>query len=244
MVKRYKRIIYTFKNSIEVYEYLDGKYGAPGKKRGKKRKLTEEAIRYRNQWNRERKVRHKLKTWFKKNDYMVLLTYKKNERPPDMDTAKKDLSKAMRRVREKYKKAGQTMRWMANIEVGTKGAWHVHIVINRIADADVFIKDAWEHGAVTFKHLHEAGDFKNLAGYITKTPETCERYGEHLRETSYHASRNMPLKEPKEERFVQWREVKDRQGYYLDKDTYYEGTNKFTGYKYRYYTMIKLDRRI
>ena len=89
MVKRYKRIIYTFKNSIEVYEYLDGKYGAPGKKRGKKRKLTEEAIRYRNQWNRERKVRHKLKTWFKKNDYMVLLTYKKNERPPDMDTAKK-----------------------------------------------------------------------------------------------------------------------------------------------------------
>ena len=37
MVKRYKRIIYTFKNSIEVYEYLDGKYGAPGKKRGKKR---------------------------------------------------------------------------------------------------------------------------------------------------------------------------------------------------------------
>lgn len=62
--------------------------------------------------------------------------------------------------------------------------------------------------------------------------------------TSYHASRNMPLKEPEEERFVQWREIKDRKGYYLDKNTYYEGTNKFTGYKYRYYTMIKLDRRI
>lgn len=61
---------------------------------------------------------------------------------------------------------------------------------------------------------------------------------------SYHASRNMPLKEPEEERFVQWREIKDKKGYYLDKDTYYEGTNKFTGYKYRYYTMIKLNRRI
>ena len=58
MKKRYKRLIYTFEHSVEVYEYLDGKYGAPGKKRGKKRKLTEEAIRYRNQWNRERKVRH------------------------------------------------------------------------------------------------------------------------------------------------------------------------------------------
>lgn len=73
-----------------------------------------------------------------------------------METAKKHLAQAMRKVREKYKKAGKKMRWMANIEVGTKGAWHVHIVINRIADADIIIKDAWEHGAVTFKHLYEA----------------------------------------------------------------------------------------
>ena len=32
MKKRYKRLIYTFEHSVEVYEYLDGKYGAPGKK--------------------------------------------------------------------------------------------------------------------------------------------------------------------------------------------------------------------
>ena len=213
MKKRYKRLIYTFEHSVEVYEYLDGKYGAPGTKRGKKRKATLEEIRFRNQWNRERKARHKLKTWFHENDYLVLFTYKKDKRPPDMETAKKHLAQAMRKVREKYKKAGKKMRWMANIEVGTKGAWHVHIVINRIPDADIIIKDSWEHGAVTFKHLYEAGDFRDLAGYITKTPETCERYGEHLRETSYHASRNMPLKEPEEERFVQWREIKDRKGY-------------------------------
>ncbi len=244
MVKRYKRIIYTFEHSIEVYEYLDGKYGARGEKRGKKKKITPEAIRYRNQWNRERKARHKLKTWFHENDYLVLLTYKKDKRPPDMETAKKHLAQAMRKVREKYKKAGKKMRWMANIEVGTKGAWHVHVVINRIPDADIIIKDAWGHGTVTFKHLYEAGDFKDLAGYITKTPETCERYGEHLKETSYHASRNMPLKEPEEERFVQWRKAPEKKGYYLDKETYHEGTNKFTGYKYRYYTLVKLDRRI
>ena len=30
MVKRYKRLKYIFDNSIEVYEYLDGRYGAPG----------------------------------------------------------------------------------------------------------------------------------------------------------------------------------------------------------------------
>ena len=54
MKKRYKRLIYTFEHSVEVYEYLDGKYGAPGTKRGKKRKATLEEIRFRNQWNRER----------------------------------------------------------------------------------------------------------------------------------------------------------------------------------------------
>lgn len=77
MKKRYKRLIYTFEHSVEVYEYLDGKYGAPGTKRGKKRKATLEEIRFRNQWNRERKARHKLKTWFHENDYLVLFTYKR-----------------------------------------------------------------------------------------------------------------------------------------------------------------------
>ena len=83
---------------------------------------------------------NKLKTWFHENDYLVLFTYKKDRRPPDMETAKKHLAQAMRKVREKYKKAGKKMRWMANIEVGTKGAWHVHIVINRIPDADIIIR--------------------------------------------------------------------------------------------------------
>ncbi len=58
MVKRYKRIIYTFKNSIEVYEYLDGKYGAPERKRGKKRKLTKKRS-VTESMELERKVRHK-----------------------------------------------------------------------------------------------------------------------------------------------------------------------------------------
>ena len=108
MKKRYKRLIYTFEHSVEVYEYLDGKYGAPGTKRGKKRKATLEEIRFRNQWNRERKARHKLKTWFHENDYLVLFTYKKNKRPPDMETAKKHLAQAMRKVRRKIvKKLGR-----------------------------------------------------------------------------------------------------------------------------------------
>ena len=56
--------------------------------RGKKKKATPEQIRKRNQWNKERKARHKLKTWFKENDFLILLTYKREDRPTNMKMAK------------------------------------------------------------------------------------------------------------------------------------------------------------
>lgn len=247
MVKRYKRLTYIFKNSIEVYEYLDGRYGAPGEKREKKKAITPELIRKRNQWNKERRARHKLKTWFQENDYLVLFTYKKEERPPDMGKAKKDFQKAMREVRREFIKRGYELRWMRNIEVGPKGAWHIHIVVNRIPDCDLILKRAWKHGRATFKHLYEEGDFAELAGYITKTPETANRYKEKLIETSYSSSRNLPVSEPKKKELVRWpKKPKEKKGYYIDKQTYYEGINRVTGCKYRYYTLLPLEphRRI
>lgn len=245
MIKRYKRLKYIFEDSIEVYEYLDGRYGAPGEKRGDRKKATPDEIRKRNQWTKERRARHKLKTWFHKNDYLVLLTYRVSERPKGMKEAKKDFQKAIRQTRREYKKKGYELRWQRNIEVGERGAWHVHLVVNRIPDADLILKEAWEHGKVTFQHLYEAGGFHDLAGYITKTPETANRYNEKLRETSYSASRNLPLKEPEKERIAYWRkEPKPNKGYYIDKETYYEGINPVTGYKYRNYTMIRINRRI
>ena len=245
MVKRYKRLTYIFKNSIEVYEYLDGRYGAPGEPRQKKKKATPEEIKSRNQWNRERTARHKLKTWFEENDYLVLLTYQKALRPDCMSRAKQQYKKWYTKVRKEYRKRGQELRWMRNIEVGTKGNWHIHVAINRIEEADLIISKAWQYGKVTFKHLYDSGGFEQLAGYIVKTPETCHKYNESLKETSYSASKNLPVKEPKVKKLCRWRkEPQAKKGYYIDKATYHEGTNTTTGYKYRYYTMVKLDRRI
>lgn len=245
MVKRYKRLKYIFDNSIEVYEYLDGKYGAPGMGRGKKKKATPEQIRKRNQWNKERKARHKLKTWFKENDFLILLTYKREDRPTNMKMAKWHFAKAIRSMRNEYAKRGYELRWMRNIEVGPRGGWHIHLVVNRIADTDLIVKKAWMHGNVNFKHLYEDGDFAELAAYITKTPATAEKYRENLIETSYSTSRNIPVKEPKPERLARWvRNPKPEKGYYIEKESYHEGINEVTGYKYRYYTMVRLHRRI
>ena len=243
--KRYRRLIYSFRHSIEIYEYLDGRYGAPGEKRGKRKGASPEQVKKRNQWNRERKARHKLKTWFRENDYLVLLTYRRDARPADMKAAKSDFARALRIIREEYGKRGYKTRWMRNIEVGPRGAWHVHLVLNRIPDTDLIIKRAWPHGGATFKHLYEEGGFAKLAGYITKTPETAGRYGESSVETSYSASRNLPVKEPKKKKLMRWpKKPGEREGFYLDKESFHEGTNPATGCRYRYYTLVRINRRI
>ena len=63
-----------------------------------------------------------------------------------------------------------------------------------------------------------------------------------LRQSNYNTSRNMPLPEPKEDKLVRWQEEpKPRKGYYIAR--IHEGINPKTGYKYRRYTMIRLERR-
>lgn len=158
-----------------------------------------------------------------------------------MEVAKEHFKKAIKEIRREYRKRGYELLWLRNIEVGTKNAWHTHIIVRNIPDSFAIVSDAWEFGEVDGKLLYKKGTFAEVASYITKTPETEPR----LRETSYSRSRNMPLPEPETERFVKWvKEPKVEKGFYIEKESYHEGTNPVTGYKYRYYTMIRLNRRI
>lgn len=77
---RIRRVTYDLGNVIERQEYLDGRYGAPGEKRAKKKKATPEEVEQVNQWTRERKARHRLRMYFKVNDYFFTLTYPKHYR--------------------------------------------------------------------------------------------------------------------------------------------------------------------
>ena len=47
---RIRRVTYDLGNVIERQEYLDGRYGAPGEKRAKKKKATPEEVEQVNQW--------------------------------------------------------------------------------------------------------------------------------------------------------------------------------------------------
>lgn len=235
----YVRVKYETRNGTVVYEYHSARYGAPGQKREKKAKPTPEQMKKINRIMKERRCRLRLMEHFDVNDYFVTLTYKKENRPRDMTAAKEDFGKFIRKVRKKFKKAGYELKWIRNIECGTKGAWHVHLVINRIPDADLIIKGEWQHGKVMYQLMYEKGGFADLAAYLTKTEETDPR----LRESSYSTSRNLPLPEPKK-KVIKWksfRKIRIPKGYYLDKKSCYEGINIF-GYQYRSYTMLRYRR--
>lgn len=240
----YEQKTYRYRNAIEREEYHSGKYGAPGMKREKKKKPTPEQMDKVNQRNKEKLCRRKMRKWFRKEDLFVTLTYAVKERPPDMHTAKDHFRDFAKAVRRKYRKQGYELRWIRNIENGTRNAWHIHVVMNRIPDSDLIVAAAWPHGEVDIKLCYKQGEFRELAAYITKSEKTEPR----LKETSYSTSRNLPLPEPEKSvvtRWDTWDEgaVKVPPGFYLDKESYHEGINPVTGFPYREYTLLRIKEK-
>lgn len=201
-----------------------------------------------NQYNKEKLARRKLRKYFDENDYFATLTYRKEARPSDMDEVKKHFKNFLAKVRKEYKKNGVELRWIRNIENTTRGNWHIHLVIKDLPDKNLLkiLNAAWPHGTIHDpKPLYKRGGFRDLAAYITKTPKsTKEALGEimdhRVTESSYSTSRNMPIPPPKEKIMKRWqKEPKVPKGYYIDKESYFEGINPVTGYKYRHYTLFK-----
>ena len=236
----YIKKMWRFRHAIEVEQYHTARYGAPGETRKQRRRPTPEQIERQNQKIREKKCRRKLRMYFDINDYFVTLTYRKDERPPDMKAAKEDFARFLRKLRRAYKARGDPMLWIRNIEVGTRGAWHVHLIIKRIPDADLLIRKAWPHGRVTHQLLYERGEFRELAAYMVKTPKTDSR----LVEAHYWTSRGMTVPEPRPKRirWKTWSRIRIPEGFYLDKESLQEGTNPVTGHAYRSYTLLRYRR--
>lgn len=241
---------------IDTEEYHDGRYGAPGMKRAEKKKPTKEDMQKVNAWNKTKRARLRLLKYFDEGDLFAHCTYKVDERPEDMAAAVADFGEMMGRVRRAYKKRGhQTVYWIRNIEKGTKGAWHIHIIIKETHDKSALsiLQHAWTHGEVKGTSIRQGNyydeDMTRLASYITKDENTVEYKKDgtparpRVRETSFNSSRNMPLPKPRVDMLVRWKkELKPKKGYYIARC--FEGVNPKTGYKYRHCTMIKLDRRI
>lgn len=239
--------IYRLGDSNE-YEYkFAGNYGAKGEKRAKREKPTPEQIKKQNQRNKENRVRRTMKLNFGENDYWITLKYPAGTKL-DIKTVKKHMSNFLNKTRRQYKKVGQPFKFIYRIEIGKRGSPHIHILINRIVDADLIVKKSWNHGGVDFTLTYEAGGFKNLAEYLVKPSD--EEVDPQNETVAYSTSRNLIRPEP-EKKYYFRRTVeklikegpRPTEGFYIVQDSVVSGVNRFTGMSYLYYEEVRIKKR-
>ncbi len=230
--------------TIEVTKSYTRRVGPPC--RGGREKPTPEEMEKVNQRNAERKLRLKLNAHFAEDDIFTTLTYRKDERPTP-EQAKKNIKKLIDSLRKEFKKLGVELKYINVTEYKNK-AIHHHLVINHIEGKDVakMIRRLWKFGRPDFKFLDGTGQYKDLAAYLIK--ETSKTYKENKEnggghKQRYSCSRNLDMPPSKTEivrRAVRWLpEPKPIKGYYIDKDTVYNGVDPFTGREYQRYTMVE-----
>ena len=237
----YIRERYDLYNSIEIREHMDCRHHEEGT-RCERRKRTPEEIKRANQRRKEEKARRLIWANFEPGDYVRTLTFKKEMRPADMKEAQSIKAKFIRQLSREYGKRYYKLLWIANIECPPRGAWHIHLICNRIEGGGDIIKDLWrQYGGVYDQELADIQG-KDIGAYITKSPDSTAD-GEHkVVESKYSHSRNLVVPEPKRTEISGWK-MSDAprvpKGFYLEKDSMYEGVN-MAGYRFRTYIIRRL----
>lgn len=245
----YTRDTWDCGDTLEVEEKHTGRYGAAGQKREQRKETTPEDIMRQNQWKRVRDLRRLIKWNFTTGDSWITLTYRKDERPSWGEMIK-HMQKFIRQLQTRYRKYGWTLKYIWRPQIGKKGAIHIHILISAMSNAETrtekIVRDLWTHGNPNMKVVY---DLKNgdLAEYIA----TPLQEWEPEEAKSFHPSRNLIRKEPAREtvrrrslidKQGRIREIKPKKGYYVDPNSIEQGINPVTGYAYRRYTLVKIQR--
>ena len=244
MVSIYKKKTYDMGVIRIIEKCIPGNYGAPGQKRNGRQKRTPEDIKKQNHRNRCRKVQLLILSNFHPGDWHLILKYAKDSRPETYKEAVKQRARFLALMREAYKKAGLTFKWIAVTERGKKKqVLHHHLIIEDIDRNGIrtteLVKKLWTHGGQFFSSLHEDGEYEDLAEYIVKA-ETKDECGW----CTYSRSRgNLVMPKPKVEikHHRRWRNPPVApKGWYVVKDSVWNGENPVTGQPVQHYTLKKL----
>lgn len=238
----YYRTEITAGKTVEVIKNYSKRIG-DHRPRGGKEKPTAEEMEKVNRKNAEARLRRLINANFGYGDYHLVLTYKKDLRP-DPAEARTRLTKFLRTLRREYKKRGEELKYIITTEYKNK-AIHHHLILNGIeANVNKIVRDCWKWGSPHFTPLDDTGQYKELAAYFIK--ETAKTYKENDSgaKQRYSCSRNLikPVTKvmiiKKADKWLD--DPKPKKGYYIDKDTVYNGVNPFNGRPIQYYTMVKL----
>lgn len=237
-----KRKIVKSKNMTEIYDSLFIRsYQGKGKRpRLPKQKPTVEDVRRNNLRMAKAKLRMLIDNNFVEDDYYLTLTFK-NQLDPD--ECKKAIQKYVRDLRKQYKQQSKELKYIYFAE--EKGHIHFHMLINRSIELTTnMMRKLWPYGFIKIEYFRgDAEDAIRLAEYHTKERNVFDDTDEpRVFRRTWVKSNNVQPPEEKTKilKATEWKnEVKVPNGYYLDKESYFEGVNN-AGYPFRFYRLIKI----
>lgn len=228
--------------TIETYRYYSIRTGGvPEGKRRRKLSPTPERIEKANLRHRTDRLRQLMNANFNDREYWSMtLTYETE--PESIRQVRNDAADFVKRLRKCARLFGVELKFIYVIGAG-KHRRHIHITVNAMPDMAIFA-GCWIHGHVSMTQLYSDGQYRDLADYyIRNAKETKEQEIEHGEKPGqmYVCSKN--LTQPEETRKVinarYFREEpKPKKGYYVEKDTVWNGFT-MTGFPLLHYTMIK-----
>lgn len=186
---------------------------------------------------------------FKPDDLFITLHYEKDNRPDDLETARKQLSAYLAKLKKLYIQMGVELKWAKTTAFGERGAIHHHIVIpNGLSQAVLSriwketIKASIKARPPECRALYSTGDYSALAAYFCQQAEKSGVKEKNIRR--WTCSRNMKKPQADEPKWVdeiKWKEPPVAwPGYYIETDSIKAGCNPVNGRPYLFYRMIKL----
>lgn len=233
-------------DKVEVEKYYPARYGAPGMPREKKRKPTPEEMAKHNYWRRCRELRRIMELNFHGGDMYLTLTCQTDKRP-SIEEAPAVIRAFRDKVAREYKRRGWVFKYVITCEVGSRGAVHWHMIANYMQDSkgsswDI-VRKHWSRGRPFLEPLDDDRDYKRLAEYIVKETGRRIENGQTMEKLSYIASRNLrrPVERKKKVDARRWRaKPKVPDGYRLVEDSLVNGINRFNGFPYQKYTVVRI----
>lgn len=183
-----KKMIYSG-GILEVEKYFTGRLGKKIE-RSINENITPEKIKENNEKFAYRKLTRLLNTNFINGDIHLTLTYKKEITE---ENAKRELSKFIRKLRDKYIKANNILKYIVVTEYENKRLHH-HLIINRVENSYTYITTSWTSGIARLTPLYTYPDFSELASYLIKeTKKTFNKENSQFKKR-WQSSQN--LKQP------------------------------------------------
>ena len=216
-----------------IYRAIKVSSGDHREPRKGKRNITPEAVRKNNDRLAIRNLTLLMNANFDSGSTHCTLTY---ENAPDPERAKKDLRNFIARLRTRFRKTEQDLKYIVTTEYQNKRIHH-HIIVNTL-DLEM-VSDCWGKGFVRSTRLDSKGNYKKLAEYFIKETKKSAGGGTKRR---YAASRNLfrPVIKRQDAKPSELFEEdpKPVKGYYIDRESFRRFRHPVTGLEHMEYIMI------